>query len=408
MINQHAKLYEERVHSPLRRFNDKTFTPTRYWHIKGNETTVDAGWGDTGGIANENSSIKYVMIENLPIGGIEPILPQLQSGDNGLDTTFEAEGVTMDGTIRPFENDFFMINYLKSPWLFRVTSVEYDNLGSDSIYKIQYVLEYINNERVEQLMRQTVGEYTFVIDNIGTDQQCIIEKSDMERINKVNSMYDVMMGTYKNLYYNERYNCFLGDFGNGRRIYDPLQSEFINRHRLFTQKNQIDGLVLTDQFKDPQRDLKYQKSIYRCIELRRMRYLNRFRYSVFDGYQNPQTAFAHWVDTSVVILDIPRLPDNINPVLDKGAYYILSDEFVDSVKMNMEMPSPQANLVRRYLRGEELTVSDISLSMYDDLLDAFDANLEMFFLTPVLMYIIRDVIKTRMAKERRTDTVEFL
>ena len=401
MVRENSELYEERIHTPLRRFSDKTFTPTRYWHIKGDETVLDGGWGHSSGTVGPNSSLRYVAIDNLPLCGIETILPQLQSGDSGLDTTYEGEASTMDGTIRPLENDYFMITYLKAPWIFRVTAVEYDNLVSNAVFKIKFVLEYIDSTKVEELMRQTVEEYACIIENIGTDERCILRKSDMDRVSKITEMYDQIADTYKNLYYNERYNCFLGDFENGMKLYDPLQAEFINRHRLFTAKNQIDGVVLSDQFKDPKRDFKYQRSIYRFVELRRMDYLSTFGYMVFPGKSNPQTAFCKWLDSSVMILDMPRTMVCPN-------YFILSEEYVAAVTNNTETSSEQAELIKRFVRSEELDVSDISLHLHDYILRSADENLEIFFMTPIIMYIIRQIIHDRLKKVDHEDFLTHL
>lgn len=401
MITNNMTLYEERVHSPIRRFTDKTFTPVRYWHIKGNETTVDSGWGDVESIIGPNSPIRFQMIENLPLCGIEQIIPQVQQDtETGLDVTYEGEASTMDGTLRPFQNDFFMISYLKTPMIFRVTSVEYDAIASDAIYKISYSLEYIDSDKVEELMNQTVREYSFILENVGTEERCIIESSEMEVVNRVNDIYDKISETYLALYHNERYNCFLGNLPGGMRLYDPFQEVFIRKHKLFTKRNQIDGLVLMEQFSDPQREIKYQKSIYRYMELRKSSYLNNFKYVTFIGATNPQTAFYRWVDASIQIVDIPR---NIE---DLSTYTILSDEFVDAIRLNGPTATPQAELIKRFARNEVILPEDIDPEMHDAILDADAGNLEIFFLTPILLYIMKTVVENSMSKKKRTDEVD--
>lgn len=397
MIEEHALKYEERVHSPIRRFTDKTFTPTRYWHIKGNQSTVDGGWGDVHSLIGPNSPTRYTMIENLPLCGIETLQPQIDTGEIGMDTKVEGDAITMDGTIKPYPNDFFMITYLKEPWIFRVTSVEYDTISSDSTYKIQYVLEYIDSEKVEQLMRQTVGEYTTVLENVGTDEQCIIETGVYESLKKINAMYDQMLETYLTFYYNQRYNCLLGDFFGGK-IYDPLQEEFITKHKLFDRKGQVGSITLVQQFEDRERAIKYHKSIYRYIETKKKELLSNFKYGVFTGADNPQTAFARWMDAGVKVLEIYKDPQFM-------VYEILSDEMVDMIRYNAGMTSPHADLIRHYLRSEELLPEDIDLSLADAMMDLDTANLEVFFFTPIILYIIKGVVSDTMKKQKRTDTV---
>lgn len=404
MIVGNALAYESRIHSPLVRFTDKTFTPTRYWHIAGDRSLVDGGYGDVEQVIGPNSPIKYRMIENFPLCGIEPIAPQIQNNDNVLDTTFEGEATTYGRTLKPLENDFFMIAYLNEPWIFRITAVEYDNLVSSDKYKIQYTLEYIDSMKVEELMRQTLRTYKCIIENIGTDKRCIIETGEMDRIKKIEDMYDQMVDTYITFFYNSRYNCFLGDFGNGMRLYDPLQELFVSKHQLFTKKTQIDGLVFIEQFNDPRRKIKYQKSVYRFMELCRIDYLTRFPYTVFDGRINPQTAFHRWLDPGVVILDIPHTNDVLNHV---PHYNIFSDEVVDAIKADRPLPTIHADLIRRFVRCENLTIDDIDLTLHDAILRIDDNNLEVFFITPLILYIIRTIIDNSTKKERRTDEISY-
>lgn len=403
MVLERAEQHERAVHSPIRRFTGKPFTPTRYWHIDGDNSMVDGGWGNVSEFVGENSPIRYNMIENLPLCGIEGIQPQLQNDENGLDTTFEGEATTYDGTIRPLENDFFMITYLREPWIFRISSVEYDTLVSAGSYKIQYVLEYIDSMRVDALMRQTLRTYTCILENIGTDERCIVDTEEFRSIEEIETLYDQMVETYITYFYNKRHNCFLGDFQNGLKLYDPMQHMFLSKHRLLSKKNQIDGIVLIEQFNDPMRERKYQKSIYRFLELRRLDYLNNFRYSVFDGRENPQTSFHRWLDPGIVILDIPRMQEEFPASM---GFTILPDEIVEAIKMNYPMDSIHADLIRKYIRYDDLSLRDIDRDIHDAILGIEDANLEVFFITPILLYIMRQVINTHMKKERWADRAD--
>lgn len=402
MVEQNTFLYEQKLNSPIRRFIDKSFIPVKYWHIKSKDTTVDKGWGDVAEILGKNSPVKFQLIENLPLYGMEQVLLQLQTTDQGLDTSFESEAVIMEGTIKPVANDYFMINHLKDSYIFRVTGVDYDMVASAQSYKISYVLEYIDNEKVDELKTQTQSEFTCIMENIGTDERCIIEKSDNEKLEKINSMYNEIVQTYLTFYYNERYNCLLGDFSNGERIYDPFMTEFIIKHQLFSMKNQIDGIVLTEQFSDPRRNVKYQKSIYRFFELRKLDHLSTFDYVVFRGSTNRQTGFYRWLDNSVNILDIPKAMD------PNHHYSIMSEEFVDIIRLGGPIDSKYGLLLKKFARNEELTLNDIDLSLSDEILNLDDANLEVFFFTPILLYVIRTIVSEHLNKKKGAEGLEVL
>lgn len=401
MVEDNLQLYEEKLQSPIRRYTDKSFVPTFYWNIKGNDTTVDEGFGDVAMVIGPDSPIRYNAIDGLPIYGLDTMTLQIQSGELGLDTTYEADGVVMERTIRPYANDFFMIPVLKDPLIFRITGVEYDKLASASTYKIQFCLEYIDHEKIAELMRQTVREYVCILENIGTSERCIIEKSDYGLIQKINSMYEAIVSTYMAFFFNSRYNCFLADFEGGRKLYDPLQEEFIRRHRLFNQRNQIDGLVLITQFKDPKMELKYHKSIYRMVEMRRKKYLCNFPYTVYPGMRKVESAFYAWSDGKVVIMENPKF----NPDTTDKTYNLLPDEFIHAVDSGEEL-SIHADLIRRWINGEELSLRDIDLELHEAILEIDDANLEIFFFTPIILYIIQTIVSDYLSKEKRVDETE--
>lgn len=402
MIEDNILLYEQKLQSPLRRFIDKSFVPVRYWHVKSNETTVDKGYGDVAEILGENSPFKFQVIENLPLYGLEQMVLQLQTSDQGLDSSFESEATIMEGTIRPLENDYFMIPHLKDSYIFRVTAVDYDMVASAQSYKISFVLEYIDNSKVDDLKNQTKSEFTCVLENIGTDERCIIEKSDDELLSKIDEMYNEIVNTYITFYYNQRYNCLLGEVEGGKKIYDPFMGEFIVNHQLFKRKRTLENMLIVEQFSDPRRKIKYQKSIYRFFETRNMEMLTQFPYTLFLGRMNEQTAFYRWLDSSVMVVDIPKIMDPENH------YNVLTSEFVDTIRMNGPVSSKYGELLTRFARKENLTIKDIDLSLADEIISLDDANIEVYFVIPIVLYIIKTIVHDHLDRSKTMEGLEVI
>ena len=229
-------------------------------------------------------------------------------------------------------------------------------------------------------------KYTCILENIGTENNCIIESQSKETLDKIEEMYDDMASTYKSIFYNERHNCFLGEIGCGQYLYDPLQTQFINDHQLFNKKRNLQCLMLTDQFEDSKRRIKYERSVYRFIERRNPNLAKNFSYDIYAGINNQQTSFYRWMDKSIYILDNPtNLSANATP--------IFSNEFVLAIQSNGFTHSVYAELIKRYARGDELSIHDIPLSLNEELL-TLDGNMEVFFFTPILMYIIKDIVNS--------------
>lgn len=393
MLEENMFKYEDRVKSSLVRFSDKTFTPVEYYHINNNETTVDGGWNDVEEILGERSPIRFQVIHNFPIYGLEMINPDLNDSEIGLDSTFEGEATVLPGTIVPLQNDYFVMKQLHDSYIFRITEVQSDAIMPDNFYKINYMLEYIDKEKQEELDKQTTDKFTCVMENIGTSDRCIIEDDYYEDIRKINKMYAEMLNNYITFFYSSKYNSILGDWKDGTKIFDPLQREFIQKHQLFTVDNQIDNLVLTEQFRDSRRKIKYENSIYRFIETRDLNKLTRFPFYTFLGMNNKQTSFARWHDTKVYILDISYPMDPESPVL-------LSQDSMDTIRMNYPTDSKYLRLIANYIHRDNISISEIDLSLGDELLVLQDSNLEVFFFTPIILYIIRDIIDKFMKRKK--------
>lgn len=386
MVEENVFEYENRLKSPVSRFIETTPTFVTYYHINPDVTTTDDGFKDISSLIGFRSPLRFNKIDSFPLYGIEQIVLQLQDMDQGLDTSYEGEAVIVPGSIKPLENDFFTIPYLTHPYLFRVTEIMYDTIMPDNYYKIGFKLEYLDEEKVENLENQVYEKYTCLIENIGTENTCILELESKQTLDKINEMYDDMANTYKSIFYNERHNCFLGEIGCGRFLYDPLQTQFINEHQLFNKKHDLQCLMLADQFTDNKRRIKYERSIYRFIERRNPNLVNNFKYDIFAGINNRETSFYRWMEKSVYILDNPSgLSDDATP--------ILSNEFVLAVQTNGFTNNKYAELVKRYVRGDELSIHDIPLTLNEELL-TLDGNMEVFFFTPIIMFIIKDIVNS--------------
>jgi hypothetical protein len=384
MIDQNIFKFEDRLKSPTARFLDTSPTFVTYYHINVDETTVDEGYKDVASIIGFRSPIKYKKIENFPMYGMEQIVLSLQEQEQGLDTEFTGDSIILPGTIKPLENDFFMIPILHDVYLFRITEIAYDTVMPDNFYKVSFQLEYIDQEKVEALEKQANEQYTCILDNIGTENKCIIETGVMQKIKDIEAMYNDMASTYLALFYDDRHNCLLGDLGLGKKIYDPYQTDFINRHSLFNQKNNLKTIILTDQVNDKMFKLKYEKTVYRFLERRDYTRVNNFKYTYFQGSSYHETTFYRWADGNVQILDIPS-------IISEKDYDIFSDEFVMSIKTNGFTQSKHAELIQGFMRDKALSINSIPLDLNEELYN-LNNSLEVFFITPIIMYIIQTVV----------------
>ena len=402
MVDDTLFHYEQRFHSPLSRFIDKTPTFTTYFHIADDASTTSEGFNSVDDYLGDSSPIRYRRIENFPLYGLDQILLQIEDTEQGLDRSYEGEATLINSTITPCQNDMFMIPSLKDFYIFKVITVNSDHIMSDNYYRVGFSLQYIDREKATWLNKQTVEKYNCVLENIGTEKKCLIRSDIYDKIGKLEEMYTNMVDIYISVFYNERYNCFLGELdGPCTLLYDPFQVEFMLRHDLMNQKNRLDVIVPTEHFTDSKRRLKYERSIYRFFERRDLSLISNFKYNTFQGVNNPETAFAHYVDNTVFIVDIPQskyIPDCANQ--------IFSDDFVAAVKVNGPVETRYGKLLKDYIRNDEMTIDDVPLDLMEELL-SLNADIEIFFLVPIMLYIIRTLIAKALYKEPDLTSVEI-
>lgn len=391
MIEDNIFQFEEKLKAPTTRFLDTTPTFVTYFQIVNNETTTDEGYQDVASFIGAKSPVRYKKIENFPIYGIEQIVLQLQNQDHGLDSEFSGEGTILPGTLKPLENEYFIIPILHDAYMFRITSIAYDTVLPDNFYKIGFILEYIDEEQIHNISKQVTEEYTCVLENIGTDDRCLIEKSCYEKIREIDVMYNDMVQTYLALFYNEKHNCLLGEYEDHHRLYDPLMNVFVNKHSLFNRKKDLKTLIFTDQWSDPKRRLKYEKSVYRFIERRDLSLINNFYYYELPGGSFHESTFYRWVESNIFVLDIPE-DGNM-----KGRTPIFSNEFITCVKINGPQESEYGDLIQKFIR-KNATIYDISMDLNEELI-YLNGSIEVFFFSPIIMYIIKELIHEKLGKK---------
>jgi hypothetical protein len=125
-------------------------------------------------LLGEESPLFYNKIENTPLFLVSEIANNMELDETfGLNTETQGEGVLLPNTIKPYVDDFLIINYIEEDLLFRVTKVEMDKLNGKKFYRINFELSHYKQEQVED---QVEDEYVTEYNNIGTHDNPIIEK----------------------------------------------------------------------------------------------------------------------------------------------------------------------------------------------------------------------------------------
>lgn len=200
-----------------------------------------------------------------------------------------------------------------------------------------------------------------------------------------------MTQTYLSIFYNERYNCILGEKACGKKLYDPFMIEFVNKWRLFNKKDDITTYFFNQEISDNRFAIKYENSIWRFIERKDISLINNFWYFIYEGMTLPYTTFANWYDQSIYVLDI-SLQYNYEENFDK----ILSDDFIRALTSDEKLSSDYGMLLKSYMTNDKIDIHSVPLTINDSLL-SLNANLDFFFITPIILFIIKKILHKEMA-----------
>lgn len=134
-LNANIFQFEKRLESQYTIFLDKIPTFVTYYHISVNNSMTDSGFLNVDEIVGNDSPIKFQKIDDFPIYGIEAIQLDLSDEDEGLNSSYESEGIILPNTIKPLPNDYFTITYLSKEYIFMVNNIDYDTIKSNNFDK---------------------------------------------------------------------------------------------------------------------------------------------------------------------------------------------------------------------------------------------------------------------------------
>ncbi len=131
----------------------------------------------------------------------------------------------------------------------------------------------------------------------------------------------------------------------------------------------------------------------RFIDFQKEEILNNFKYTLTSCTVYQDSTFARWYDKTV------KMVENMPFQMPESAYNIFSDEFVSAIRNNEDTQSVHGELIKKFVRREPLTIKDIPLDLNEELIN-LNASLEVFFITPMILYIIQVLINEELEEKK--------
>ncbi|MCM1221817.1 MAG: hypothetical protein NC548_45835 [Lachnospiraceae bacterium] len=394
MLDGNVFKFEQRLQSHMNKYVENGMILTTYFSQKESASTVDRGLQTIDELFGNKSPIRFNQINSFPLHGFGQTNPENTDEQQIEDINVEGDATIIPMTITPKQNDFFMVDHLKMLAIFQVTSVSYDSMKQNGFYKIHYRLHSTSTDTLHDLQKQTVAVYHTDLNAIGSDINPIIIEKDFIKINQVHQMVNQMINSYRALFYNERHNCFIyHDPETGMDLFDMCGNEFMSTYSIMNRRNSTKVIVLTDKLRDSQMPYFYNNSVYTWLELGApMKMLQKFHYQLVDADGYPASSFYLWNDLNIKIIQ-PLATHQVGP---NNQEYSFFDENQFSAFMDDD-PGPISSeydkLIWKFIhKKDDMNIQDVSLDTADALINAV-RHIDTFLYTPIIVYIIRKILR---------------
>lgn len=381
---------KEIIKNPYYKWNDKSGTAVIYFNQNKEASTLDEAtklyYADIG----LDSPIKYNMIEDFMIYGIEQISISMENDDFGPSASeISGDAIILPNTIIPYPGDYFHIIYTEEGLLFRVIDVTPDTLENGAnIYKIQYKLE---SSALEKIIEEDniADKYNMIINNVGTGFNPIIRHESYNMIKALDQVLFNLRTYYKSVFYKERVQTFVF-LHNGERFYDPYMIEFLRENKILDGNESY--IYLTQQIRlSALFPMQYSRSFFKCLEDKDKNHIRFYEHRGIGEYIEDrlsifQTRLEYYFEVKHQV-----------PEVNFGVLPCFKDEFINAIECGKLLDGNDSvyNIIIKYFNNMPISQQDIDDLKYID----FSDNITIFYAIPCVIYCVERFVKSLMNSE---------
>lgn len=402
-------LQADLLKNPFYLFNDKKGIPVDYYNINKNRTTLD----DTLKIAysnhGEESPLRFNLIHDLYLYGIDRAALSLENGDFGIESSeISGDAVILPDTITPYPGDLFAINMVKQRYIFKVNAVSTDTFDNGANYwKIEYSLYRNGDKEFDNLI---VDEFNFVSGNVGTEFSPVLASRKFDVCKNLDDVAVNMKRLFKGLYFNNKVQTYTFVYlyhvcrtnMNSDYFYDPYMIEFCIRNKILDNSGEKYEFLDHKTTLRPEFNIKYSRSIWKVIETREKDELTACKHSSSASYiDDPGTIFGTRYEDyfELTYNDPDPVAEMFAPAIDiidpQVIGHILEDQLFD-----YDSKYGKYNVLIKYFNyHDEITTQDI---IPLERIFETENNMENYFLIPMVIYVLEFYIKNLMARSPET------
>lgn len=372
--------------NPYYKFSDKKGTVCQYYNINNKKTTLDEATRANYSELGPNSPIRYNEIKDAILYGIGRMDINLDITDFGLEANeIAGDAYVLPKTFEPYPGDFFTIDYLNKPYLFKITNVEPNTLYTDeAMYKISYVLAYTDLHGIKD---QVVGTYVYNDTSIGTNSKVVIQSDVYNLVAQIQDTLIKLKDYFYMIFYDQKVQTFIYLHNGVIHAYDPYLIEFMIRNNVLSSSTNY-VYVSQQMFLPSTFGVDYDKTIFSCIEDKDVETKAKIRYvgNLLVCEQKLSLLYAYPED--YYYMEYRELNTHLYPISVFGDL-----EMIYYIRNNIKTSNPLWNIMIKYFNDEEITSDDLLDIKNIDYCD----NIELYYGIPIAIFCMEQMVSKMLA-----------
>ena len=372
---------KELMKNPYYQFSDKKGSVCQYYNINDKKTTLDEATRANYSELGPNSPIRYNKIKDAIIYGITKMDIALDITDFGLEANdIAGEAYVLPKTFIPYPGDFFTIDHLGKPYLFKVTNAEQNTLYTDeAMYKISYILAYPDLNGIED---QVVGTYVYNTASFGTNSKVVIQSDVYNIVAQIQDTLIKLKDYYYMIFYDQKVQTFIYLHKGIIHAYDTYLIEFMIRNNILSGSTEY-VYVSQQMFLPSTFGVDYDRTIFSCIEDKDVETKAKIRYvgNLLVCQQKLSLLYAYPED--YYYMEYSHLNTHLHSISIFGDL-----EMIYYIRNNIKTSNPLWNVLIKYFNDEEITS--------DDLLDIknidYCYNIELYYGIPIAIFCMEQMV----------------
>ena len=377
----------EKLKNPFYGFIDKGATIGTYYNLNTHESTLDADSKMAYAYHGKASPLKYNKIEKACVYGFNKVELDIDITEDGPDSSpITGEFIIPPNVFKPMAQDYFIIDYVKKKFAFKITKAIPDTLSNGAnCYKAEYQLSLITEEEIEELNAEVVDTFVLTTVNDGTNTQAVLEKKDYSLIDNLEDiLYDIKDYFYS-LFYKNRIQTFIYEYSY-MNLYDPYMIEFLRRNKILTKG---DDIIYVDHKVIPSQSfaIDYANTFFRTLEKRDTKHIRL-----------PLARATKIIDKTSSLY---YSPEDFYEVLyhenSFGTYSleIIDQSIIEHIKNNTLYDEDTfLNLIVRYMN--KVPIDDSVIDTLNNMVFRYD--FKTFYAVPITIFCVEQGIKDILSK----------